>query len=135
MIAQSSRSTSHIASVESFFESQVPATFDVAQAPRLRFGQTEAAAAQGAAPSRAETTAFLEEPKPHGNLIARAGAEAAQRAAAAAGKPPPEAADALRREFIVSKYVRRLYSPLPRDLPGGTAQAALWDAAENGDVR
>jgi hypothetical protein len=64
------------------------------------------------------------------------GEEAAQRAAAAAAaKPAPQAADALRQEFIVSKYVRRLYGPLPHMLPGGSPQAALWDAAENGDVR
>ena len=64
------------------------------------------------------------------------GEEAAQRAAAAAAaKPAPQAADALRQEFIVSKYVRRIYGPLPHMLPGGSPQAALWDAAENGDVR
>ena len=64
------------------------------------------------------------------------GEEAAQRAAAAAAaKPAPQAADALRQEFIVSKYVRRLYGPLPHMLPGGSPQSALWDAAENGDVR
>jgi hypothetical protein len=64
------------------------------------------------------------------------GEEAAQRAAAAAAaKPGPQAADALRQEFIVSKYVRRLYGPLPHMLPGGSPQSALWDAAENGDVR
>jgi hypothetical protein len=64
------------------------------------------------------------------------GAEAAQRAAAAAAaKPAPQAADALRQEFIVNKYVRRIYGPLPHMLPGGSPHAALWDAAENGDVR
>lgn len=65
-----------------------------------------------------------------------AGTEAAlQAAAAAAAKPEPEAADALRQEFIVSKYVRRLYGPQPHMLPGGSPHTALWDAAENGDVR
>ena len=58
-----------------------------------------------------------------------------EAAAAAAAKPAPQAADALRQEFIVSRYVRRLYGPLPHMLPGGSPQSALWDAAENGDVR
>lgn len=63
------------------------------------------------------------------------GAVQPQQAASGASKPLPEAADALRQEFITCKYARRLYAPLPAHLPGGNAQAALWDAAENGDVR
>ena len=31
--------------------------------------------------------------------------------------------------------MQRLFGPLGSQLPGGSAQAALWEAAENGDVR
>ena len=54
---------------------------------------------------------------------------------AAPAKPGPGAGDAARADFIAAKYVRRMYGPWPEALPGGGAQAALWDAAENGDVR
>lgn len=50
-------------------------------------------------------------------------------------KPLPEAIHAERDTFICAKYVRREFAPVGARLPGGSAQAALWNAARHGDVR
>lgn len=57
---------------------------------------------------------------------------------AAAGDVPKPRSDARGDEkeaYILTKYVRRRYAPLPAALPGGTVHAALWEAAKTGDVR
>ena len=36
---------------------------------------------------------------------------------------------------MTAKYARRRFAPLPGTLPGGSAPAALWEAAQHGDVR
>ena len=56
-----------------------------------------------------------------------------------AGVDPPKPACDSRRElkeaFVLAKYGRRRFAPLPGSLPGGSASAALWEAAQHGDVR
>jgi hypothetical protein len=50
-------------------------------------------------------------------------------------KPSPEAQHAERDAFICAKYVHREFCAAEGRLPGGSAQAALWEAARYGDVR
>ena len=56
-----------------------------------------------------------------------------------AGADPPKPARDSRRElkeaFVLAKYGRRRFAPLSGTLPGGSAPAALWEAAQHGDVR
>lgn len=50
-------------------------------------------------------------------------------------KPQAGAPHVERDAFICAKYVRRQFAAAGERLPGGSAQAALWDAARHGDVR
>ena len=50
-------------------------------------------------------------------------------------KPRPDARPDEKEAFILTKYVRRRFAPLQTALPGGSVQAALWEASKMGDVR
>ena len=50
-------------------------------------------------------------------------------------KPRSDARPEEKEAYVLTKYVRRRFAPLPTALPGGGVQAALWEASKLGDVR
>ena len=69
------------------------------------------------------------------DIVAKQSCRVLPAAAPDVPKPRSDAAPGEKEAYVLTKYVRRRYAPLPAALPGGTVQAAMWEAAKMGDVR